>query len=242
MDSYIYHHGIKGQRWGIRRFQNKDGSLTKRGKNRYNQKVPPKEQIAEPKKKGLTSTQKKILAIGAVAAAAALVGVGAYKLNNSRLFDTTLKAGRNFYRQGSDKERIDGLNELVYAVYSLKDSKKYKDIVSGMAGKASYTISSDSPVKIAGFRSQERIFNKVLQENQKFFDTYGDMKFSDFNGELGRANQMMIENGIKLTDTYLHPFFKELVLNGYDAIKDYSDRFAKTPVILLNMDGKFHMK
>lgn len=38
--------------------------------------------------------------------------------------DTTLKAGRNFYRQGSDKERINGLNELVYAVYNLKDSKK----------------------------------------------------------------------------------------------------------------------
>lgn len=111
-----------------------------------------------------------------------------------------------------------------------------------MAGKTSYTISSDSPVKIAGFRSQERIFNKVLKENRKFFETYGNMKFSDFNGELGRANQMMIENGIKLTDTYLHPFFKELVRNGYDAIKDYSDRFAKTPVILLNMDGKFHMK
>ena len=24
----LYHHGIKGQRWGIRRFQNEDGSLT----------------------------------------------------------------------------------------------------------------------------------------------------------------------------------------------------------------------
>lgn len=30
----LYHHGIKGQRWGIRRFQNKDGSLTPLGKKR----------------------------------------------------------------------------------------------------------------------------------------------------------------------------------------------------------------
>lgn len=30
----LYHHGIKGQRWGIRRFQNKDGSLTNAGKKR----------------------------------------------------------------------------------------------------------------------------------------------------------------------------------------------------------------
>lgn len=32
---YIYHHGIKGMKWGIRRFQNKDGSLTSAGKKRY---------------------------------------------------------------------------------------------------------------------------------------------------------------------------------------------------------------
>lgn len=31
----IYHHGIKGQKWGVRRFQNKDGSLTKAGRERY---------------------------------------------------------------------------------------------------------------------------------------------------------------------------------------------------------------
>lgn len=30
----LIHHGIKGQKWGIRRFQNKDGSLTPAGKKR----------------------------------------------------------------------------------------------------------------------------------------------------------------------------------------------------------------
>ncbi len=35
MDYELYHHGIKGQRWGIRRFQKKDGSLTAAGKKRY---------------------------------------------------------------------------------------------------------------------------------------------------------------------------------------------------------------
>ena len=35
MSDYLYHHGILGQRWGIRRFRNKDGSLTSAGKKRY---------------------------------------------------------------------------------------------------------------------------------------------------------------------------------------------------------------
>lgn len=33
-DSYLEHHGILGMKWGVRRFQNKDGSLTSAGKKR----------------------------------------------------------------------------------------------------------------------------------------------------------------------------------------------------------------
>lgn len=32
---HLEHHGIKGQKWGERRFQNEDGSLTEEGKRRY---------------------------------------------------------------------------------------------------------------------------------------------------------------------------------------------------------------
>lgn len=35
MEEYLIHHGIKGQRWGVRRFQNEDGSLTSEGAKRY---------------------------------------------------------------------------------------------------------------------------------------------------------------------------------------------------------------
>ena len=35
MEQELYHHGILGQKWGVRRFQNPDGSLTEEGKRRY---------------------------------------------------------------------------------------------------------------------------------------------------------------------------------------------------------------
>lgn len=35
---YLAHHGIKGQRWGVRRYQNPDGSLTAKGKARLEKK------------------------------------------------------------------------------------------------------------------------------------------------------------------------------------------------------------
>ena len=33
--NYLEHHGIKGQKWGVRRFQNDDGTWTDEGKKRY---------------------------------------------------------------------------------------------------------------------------------------------------------------------------------------------------------------
>ena len=51
----LYHHGILGQKWGIRRFQNPDGSLTSAGKKRYDSFIKREDRA---KKKEIRITKK----------------------------------------------------------------------------------------------------------------------------------------------------------------------------------------
>ena len=56
----LYHHGIRGQRWGVRRFQNKDGSLTKLGQKRVEREQKKADKAAQKseKKSGLFVKKK----------------------------------------------------------------------------------------------------------------------------------------------------------------------------------------
>lgn len=73
--SYLAHHGIKGQKWGVRRFQNKDGSYTAVGRKRRGFKSS-----LRTKWDGLSDNQKKAIKVGAALAVSALALYGSYKL------------------------------------------------------------------------------------------------------------------------------------------------------------------
>ena len=57
---YLAHHGVKGQRWGVRRFQNPDGSLTEKGKRRM-KTLQGKSDKLDAKKAKLNSPKNMVI-------------------------------------------------------------------------------------------------------------------------------------------------------------------------------------
>ena len=83
-DEVLVHHGIKGQRWGVRRFQNADGSLTVAGRRRYGNGASGSKGEAASSRKGLTEVQKNRLKTAAkVALIAGTVASSGYLYRNN---------------------------------------------------------------------------------------------------------------------------------------------------------------
>jgi len=73
-DSELYHHGIKGQKWGIRNYQNLDGTLTPAGRERYGKNARLVENKAK-QARAVGNTFKKVTNI--LTGVSAGLGVGA---------------------------------------------------------------------------------------------------------------------------------------------------------------------
>nr|DAH44003.1 MAG TPA: hypothetical protein [Caudoviricetes sp.] len=108
----LYHHGIKGQKWGVRRYQFADGSYTPAGKKRYQNNQNNTERIASlmsMKVSELTNTAKT-------------------QITGRQYVDTYLKKGTTFSRIQTSK---DFENFAFYATYKKHDIDEYM----GLFGK-----------------------------------------------------------------------------------------------------------
>ena len=81
-DDYLEHHGILGQKWGIRRYQNADGSLTEAGKKR--------QRIKEEDKHDTKDAIKNATKVGAGTALAATGVTGLKMLADTYSYDGSI--------------------------------------------------------------------------------------------------------------------------------------------------------
>lgn len=151
----LHHHGIKGQKWGVRRFQNKDGSLTPAGKKRYDEpnshsdkkekqhKIPQNKSLHrlkledKYKQQGFSKEEaeqkaaKRIKTEMYVAAAAAVTVAScvAYAKYKGYTSDKTIKSNSEFQRIMKLTENAEIREGRQYLSFDKRDKIKYKGIL-----------------------------------------------------------------------------------------------------------------
>ncbi len=180
-------------RWGIRRFQNRDGTLTAEGEKRYGKSdsqtsgkkkttyrlrleekyrktMSPKE--AEQKADKLIRTQKIIAATAAVTVAAAAAYIAGRKALKNYV-DKTLKAGTQFHTVANNANK--DMKNRFFAAYKPIDRMKYRGMyggsqLGGLRGEKIYDITTKATkdIKIASNKTAEGVFSKLYKNDSEF--------------------------------------------------------------------------
>lgn len=153
MENELQHHGVKGMRWGVRRYQNKDGSLTKAGQKRYNSEMEKVK--AETKKiKNQQRTAAKIA-----------------KLDAAKKNLEELKKGKKVTKD-DDTETDEQKRERILKNPTAKDVYENKHLFSNKeVGDLYLRLNNEENIK----RLMPKEIDEGKAKTDKAFDKIGDM-------------------------------------------------------------------
>ena len=129
----LYHHGVKGQKWGVRRYQNKDGSLTDAGKNRKYNKINMKNADTQNLDKWGTDKDHNILYIsgksgsGKSTAALAIADSNTSVIHLDSYFELKNKSEAN---KNKNEKFNNFLKKNGFDINSLNDGKLFKNDIN----------------------------------------------------------------------------------------------------------------
>ena len=262
--TYLAHHGIKGQKWGIRRYQNEDGSLTPEGRERY---ASEKSYTAALFRNNLANGMSEKDAIAAarrqrdttrllVAAGVAVLGAGAayafIKYKNTA-YDSVIKAGEEIQRMDSDSSSE--LYDIFYGSHNKMDNLLYNATMpqfNRAKGNDSYKkiLTPIRDIKIAGNRTAAKVFKDLYKNDEEFREEWN----SDAKENRAQALLLMKQYDARASSykyfARLAPmlygnsgiakkYFDRLKSLGYNGVVDANDSSfggygSKHPVIFFN--------
>lgn len=196
MDLYLAHHGIKGQKWGIRRYQNEDGSLTPAGRRRYRDELSQIKNKKEAKLSVARRMAKDIKRNPALLTEYNKAYENYHALSEE--YDSTVKKFNKLRKQYAKEyydseiafrpdeykstKEIDDLKDYAddYAYDKITEQHPEIKILSDNVSKASSQL-RDSELKLAnkyvGYFADKKIKNLVADS---VFDAWMENKYGDW--------------------------------------------------------------
>lgn len=243
-DSELYHHGIKGQKWGVRRFEDKSGHLTSAGKKRYDKYKQyykdegMSDEEAAKKAKRKQNIRRALIAAGAIAG----VAIGsklAYEYVGKEHVDQVIKSGKEFQRIATTDR--DDFTRTFYATAKRGDKSKYVGLYghqlkdAGVKEVFKQTAKVTNDIKIASNKNAKKVFDDLYKSDSEFKQMIDQVNRATM-GRGANANQRraLSKGGYNnfnyaLTDhspameKAKDKFYSKLKEKGYGAIHDLND-------------------
>lgn len=180
VEYYLAHHGIKGQKWGVRRFQNKDGSLTAVGKNRLYNKENMKNAETQNLYKFGTDKDHNILYIsgksgsGKSTAALAMSDSNTSIIHLDSYFELKNKSEAN---KNKNKRFNNFLKRNGFDANSLNDGKLFKNDIKAYFKKVDKFTELSEEFGRTEFNDSRKVImegvqllDETMYPNKRFFD------------------------------------------------------------------------
>ena len=176
----LYHHGIKGQKWGVRRYQNKDGSLTNAGKNRNYNKRNMKNADTQNLDKWGTDKDHNILYISGKSGSGKSTAALAMSDSNTNVIhlDSYFELKNKSEANKNKNERFNNfLKKNGFDINSLNDGKLFKNDIKEYFKKVDkFTDLSEEFAREEYGYSRKiimegvQLLDETMYPNKRFFD------------------------------------------------------------------------